>query len=163
MSLSLHTVEFAGGLLKRGFWIYVWRIRSDEESFVYIGRTGDSSSVNAASPFNRIGQHLDLRENSKSNALTRNLRKASIDPVRCRYEFFAVGPIFPEAPDRGQHEPLRDKVAAVEAAVAVELGRSYTVLGKHGSRKPLDPGLLRAVLAALPDELLSPERHEPRG
>lgn len=163
MNLGLHTVEFGGALLQRGYWIYVWRIRYSEEFLVYIGRTGDSSSVNAASPFNRIGQHLDLREGSRSNALTKNLRAAGIDPVKCRYEFFAVGPIFPEARARAEHERLRDKVAAVEAAVARKLGRRYRVLGKHGSRKPLEPAVLQAVMVALPDKLLGADGHEQKG
>jgi hypothetical protein len=157
MALSLHSFQFDGELLRRGFWLYVWRIRCNGKSFVYVGRTGDSSSVNAASPFSRVSRHLELREGARSNALVRNLRDAGVEPSNCRYEFFAVGPIYPEADDRTRHEQMRDEIAAVEAALAQELSGSYKVLGTHGSRKQLDDHLFRSVLTALPEELLRPE------
>ena len=44
--------------LERGFWLYVWVIDGAGDTLHYVGRTGDSSSSNAQSPFNRMGQHL---------------------------------------------------------------------------------------------------------
>lgn len=161
MDLKLHKFCFDGQILKRGFWLYVWRITHDSKIFLYVGRTGDSSSANAASPFSRVSRHLDLREGAKSNTLTRNLRKAGIEPSACNYEFFAIGPIFPEAHDFTLHKETRDRIAAVEAALAKELsGRGYDVLGKHGPRKSRQPKILQCVLAALPSELLEPNVNE---
>jgi len=62
----------AGGILQRGFWLYVWEVTpADKAPLYYVGRTGDSSSTNAQSPFNRMGQHLGFAKNS--NMLRRHL------------------------------------------------------------------------------------------
>ncbi len=55
--LKTHYMKFDGALLERGFWLYVWEITGDSSHHVYVGRTGDSSSPHAQSPFKRIGQH----------------------------------------------------------------------------------------------------------
>lgn len=158
MDLSLYSFQLNGRLLKRGFWLYIWRIHSAERTLLYVGRTGDSSSINAASPFSRVSRHLELREGAKSNTLVRNLRAAGVEPSECRYEFFAVGPLFSEVPDRARHYLLRDKLAALEAALASELSQNYEILGTHSSRKPLDEDLFRSVMRALPEEFQSPNK-----
>ena len=71
--LEVYRMSFNGQVLKRGFWLYVWKISTPRGKCLYVGRTGDSSSPNAASPFNRIGQHLDLRKNAKGNTMTKRL------------------------------------------------------------------------------------------
>jgi hypothetical protein len=69
---STYTVSLGGGFLVRGFWIYVWEVRDPEGSvMLYVGRTGDSSSPNAQSPFNRMGQHLGFAKNSSSGRSAR--------------------------------------------------------------------------------------------
>jgi hypothetical protein len=67
-------LRFEGALLRRGFWLYLWKVHSGARLLVYVGRTGDSSSSFAASPFIRAGRHLDLKEKAKANALVRQLR-----------------------------------------------------------------------------------------
>ena len=57
----MQQVRFEGALLERGFWLYVWRVRQESREVLYVGRTGDSSSRFAASPFSRLSQHLDIR------------------------------------------------------------------------------------------------------
>ena len=53
------TFSFSGSLLQRGFWLYVWQVTTaDGREVLYVGRTGDSSSPHAQSPFNRLSQHL---------------------------------------------------------------------------------------------------------
>lgn len=132
--------------------------QQDGKTLVYVGRTGDSSSSNAASPFSRVSSHLDLQPSARANALVRNLRAAGIEPSECVYQFYGVGPIFPEAVDPSEHILIRDKMAPVEAALADELRkRGHVVLGNHACRRPLDPALLQSVLAVLPEDLLSPE------
>jgi hypothetical protein len=76
---ATHAFAFSGQLLQRGFWLYVWEIQPrDGATIYYVGRTGDSSSQNAQSPFNRMGQHLGF--NVKSNILRRRLKNAGIAP-----------------------------------------------------------------------------------
>ena len=95
---------------------------------LYVGRTGDSSSPNAASPFNRISGHLDLRPNAKSNALAKQLSRADVNPSDCTFEMVAIGPVFPEQSSFESHKPFRDSMAALEAAMANVLSdRGYTV------------------------------------
>lgn len=151
--LALSRLRFDGTLLRRGFWLYVWRIREGERLFVYVGRTGDSASPFAASPFIRAGQHLDLREKARANALVRQLRAQGIDPLDANYDLVALGPLAPEAAERVSHWPLRDKVAALEAALAAELkSRGYDLIGSHGSKKSLDQELFARIIVALKDE-----------
>jgi hypothetical protein len=72
MPLSIDEVRFGGGSLQRGFWLYSWEVTADGHlPMYYVGRIGDSSSTNAQSPFNRMGQHLGFAENS--NMLRRHL------------------------------------------------------------------------------------------
>ncbi len=49
--LNDYSMTFDGALLERGFWLYVWRIIEGTRTVLYVGRTGDSSSPNASSPF----------------------------------------------------------------------------------------------------------------
>ncbi len=141
-------MEFSGKLLKRGFWLYVWDIREDRRHHVHVGRTGDSSSPNASSPFRRIGQHLDLRVTAKGNALLRQLKKAQVNPESCTFEMTAIGPIFEEQETMSEHKPLRDKTAALESALALELKRrGYNVLGTHPRAAEVDPGLYEQLIS----------------
>lgn len=143
-------MEFNGKLLKRGFWLYIWDIKEDRKRHLYVGRTGDSSSPNASSPFRRIGQHLDSRLNAKGNALGRQLESAGIDAQNCTFEMTAIGPIFDEQKTMPEHKPLRDKTAALERALADELKRrGYNVLGSHPKAKEPDPALFEQVIVRL--------------
>ena len=104
-SLEALSIPFDGRVLNRGFWVYVVDVHSPSGRYVYVGRTGDSSSANAASPFSRIGQHLDFRKKAKGNALARNLRSVGVDPRAYRLEMIAVGPLFPEQKNFDDHRP----------------------------------------------------------
>ena len=140
--------KFDGRILERGFWLYVWTVSSPVGDVLYVGRTGDSSSGFASSPFSRLGQHLDLKVGAKANSLLKNLRAAKIDPLLCTFEMFAIGPLFLEQRDLAEHRKRRDKLAALEFALAQHLGENgYRVLGTHGCRKPLDRGLFNKVIA----------------
>jgi hypothetical protein len=121
----------------------VWRITlPNGASKLYVGRTGDSSSPNAQSPINRLGQHLG--SNEKSSALRSNLLNYRITPEDCQaIEFIAHGPILPEVETVDgkrcfiAHKPLRDEVAALEKALADNLRwAGYDVLNTVGSKKP---------------------------
>lgn len=139
-------MKFEGALLRRGFWLYVWEIKGDASHHVYVGRTGDSSSPHAQSPFKRIGQHLDSSPKAKGNALGRQLRNAEVNHEGCTFEMLAIGPIFPEQTSFAEHVPVRNQMAALERAVADDLKElGYAVLGTHPRVGTPDPGLLLEV------------------
>ena len=76
--MRLPHLKFSGAILERGFWLYAWRIENGSREFFYVGRTGDSSSQYAASPFSRLGQHLDIRPNATANMLLRHVRRLKL-------------------------------------------------------------------------------------
>lgn len=145
--MQSYDVEFSGSILCRGFWIYVWHVTTkDGDRLVYVGRTGDTSSPNAQSPFRRVGQHVDPNPKSKSNALAKNLFKSGIDPVTCHFKFTALGPIYDEQENMASHVPVRDKAAALERKTADWLkDRGYVVLGSHPKRCRVDENAWRFV------------------
>ena len=152
--LLAHTISFPGAVLERGFWLYVVEVRGPEASHLYVGRTGDSSSPHAGSPFSRIGQHLDVRANAKGNALGRNLRAAGVDPGACVLQMIAIGPLFPEQADFEAHRPVRDLVGALEAGLAQALRKKgHTVLGKHPPKGSVDEGQLANILGLVEERL----------
>ena len=141
-------ITFPGAITERGFWLYVCKIESPVGELLYVGRTGDSSSARATSPFTRIGLHLGT---NKRQALIRRhlkeLKPRKVEPEDCTsFEIIAYGPISPEAKGWNNHRKARDKVAALEKALAEALDAGkYQVLNKVHSKKPLDPELWKEV------------------
>jgi hypothetical protein len=141
-------MSFEGGVLERGFWLYVWDIRGPSFRCLYVGRTGDSSSANAQSPFARIGQHLNPKPTAKGNALGRQLRESGINTLNCTFEMVAIGPMFPEQETMAKHAAIRDQVAALERALADFLRqRGYDVRGSHPRAVAPDENLIAQVRA----------------
>jgi hypothetical protein len=156
--MNVATIRFSGRLLTRGFWLYVIDIVSERRRALYVGRTGDSSSAHAGSPFARIGQHLDLRPKAKGNALLRNLQQAGFEPSACELRMVAVGPFYPEQSSFSEHKPIRDRMAGLEKAVAEGLrARGFDVLGKHAARHAGDPAQVQQVVGFLAAELVRAE------
>ena len=147
-------------LLKRGFWLYVWIISlRTGPNVYYVGRTGDSSSLKAQSPFSRIGGHLGPNKNA--NALRRHLAKHNIDLDACdQLELVAFGPLFPEADNETEHRVRRDKTAALERDLcdAMRAAR-YRVLNEVVCRIAHDEAKWAAVRDAFADRFpnLQPE------
>jgi hypothetical protein len=131
-------LNFDGELLQRGFWLYVWEIQTpNQTTLYYVGRTGDSSSINAQSPFNRMGQHLGF--NDKSNVLRRHLEGKNFDPETCSFQLIAYGPILKEAKTKDEHRKRRDSIASMEKALADEMTAvGYNVINTVNCRKKLD-------------------------
>ncbi|WJN57384.1 hypothetical protein OH686_01465 [Pseudomonas sp. SO81] len=147
--MKVHRVSFDGGLLERGFWLYVWLLKSGSDKAVYVGRTGDSSSQFAASPFSRLGQHLDVRPSATANMLLRQVHKLGWDPLKCQYELVAFGPIFPEQANLIEHRSKRDIVAPLETELALLFkGQGFNVIGSHGRQINADQNLLEQVKRA---------------
>lgn len=137
--MQLHKLGFSGAILERGFWIYSWRIKCGAREVFYVGRTGDSSSHNAASPFSRLSKHLDMRPKATANMLLRHVKNLGLDPLACTFELLAFGPLFPEQPTVELHQQYRDRVASFETALADFLrctGRE--VVGSHGAKGDVD-------------------------
>jgi hypothetical protein len=145
MKARSHELNFQGELLGRGFWLYVWDITTPEKRHLhYVGRTGDSSSNNAQSPFNRMGQHLG--SNPKNNVLRRKLKSKDIDPERCLFRLVAYGPILPEAASHEGHMKSRDRIAAMEKALAQGLTEAgYEVMNTVHCLADLDVAAFAAV------------------
>jgi hypothetical protein len=59
MSPKLYQFAIPIEVLQRGFWLCVWQINlRDGPAVYYVGRTGDSSSLKAQSPFSRVRTHV---------------------------------------------------------------------------------------------------------
>jgi hypothetical protein len=115
-----YEVALEGGTLRRGFWLYVWEVTTpNEQKLLYVGRTGDISSPKAASPFNRMGQHLGSIK--ASNMLRTHLGKRDMAPEDCNFRFVAHGPILTEAADWDGHVLRRDVVGGLEQKLEQEL------------------------------------------
>ena len=136
-----------GGMLARGFWLYVWRVTAPKGELLYIGRTGDSSSPRATAPYTRMGQHLGFSK--AANSLRRLLAENGITPESCsNFDLISYGPIYPEIGlKEGQdrvtqmdlHKPVRDKVAGLEKKLRDELAAAgYSVLNIVHSKKLYD-------------------------
>lgn len=151
MSAVMHQLAFSGALLRRGFWLYVWEITAaDGRTVLYVGRTGDSGSPNAQSPFNRLGQHLGF--NPLQNMLRKHLEKAGISPEECHFSLFSYGPILPEGDGWDEHRAGLAIIAPLEKALGEELHKAgYDVLNVVKCRKTLDLvhwAVVRAAFAA---------------
>jgi len=148
---ATHRLEFNGGILQRGFWLYIWEITPPSgEAIYYVGRTGDSSSPFAQSPFNRMGQHLGFNKNS--NVLRRRLKLLGIHPEACRFQLVTHGPILEEAGHPTEHLARRNHVAALEKALAEALlAAGYAVVNKVHCRHRLDEEVFFKVKAAFSD------------
>ena len=148
MKTKTHEISISGEVLQRGFWLYIWEVQTPKPKHLYyVGRTGDSSSSNAQSPFNRMGQHLGFQKNS--NVLRRHLEAKNINPQTCSFRLIAHGPIFKEAKNREQHKKRRDNIAAMEKALADEMTDSgYNVINKVNCRMKLDLNKYNPVKAS---------------
>lgn len=144
---ELHEVVFQGEILRRGFWLYVWELMPrDGRSLYYIGRTGDSSSTNAQSPFNRMAQHLGFASNSCM--LRRHLGMHGVRPEECSFRLVALGPLEAEstATTRDEHDQRRNLIAAMEKALADTFAAcGCLVMNRVGCRMPLDARRFKQV------------------
>lgn len=113
---------------------------------LYVGRTGDSSSKYAASPFNRLGQHLDIRPKATANTLLRNIKAEGFNPAQCEFELTSIGPLFPEQETLEEHRKYRDIIAPLEVALAEYLkSKGHKVLGNHPKPRPKDEELFTQI------------------
>lgn len=146
MELDSYEMTFSGEVLQRGFWLYCWKIEFESKNYFYVGRTGDSSSAHASSPFNRIGQHLDFKANAKGNSLARRLKEVGIEPKKSIFNMLALGPFFEEQDNFEKHKPKRDYMATLEVEAATQLmSLGHTVLGVHHKGAPVPVSVINEV------------------
>src|SRR5437016_2611724 len=94
-TLSVSKITFEGATLRRGFWLYIVEITSGNgQAAAYVGRTGDTSSANAASLFARMAGHLNDKKNAKSNSLLKRLVATNFVCHECSYRVIGIGPLF---------------------------------------------------------------------
>jgi hypothetical protein len=152
--MVLHELQFGGSVLRRGFWLYIWEVTPvGGTPLYYVGRTGDSSSTNAQSPFNRMGQHLGFAKNS--NMLRKYLGHHQLEPEACAFRLVALGPLEQESEEvgRAEHDKRRDIVAALEKALAGAMrDAGYRVMNKVSSLKALDRERFNDVLVAFAEK-----------
>jgi hypothetical protein len=147
-----HEVALDGRTLRRGFWLYVWEVTPPNgEKLLYVGRTGDNSSPKAASPFNRMGQHLgSIKAN---NMLRKHLEKRDMAPEECTFRLVAHGPILAEAQDWSGHVPRRDIVGGLEQQLERELRLAgWEVMNKVKGSFELDEQLWEEVRLAFREQ-----------
>jgi hypothetical protein len=157
-SPATHCLTLPGAMLRRGFWLYVWRVEDAEgNEWLYVGRTGDNSSPRASAPYTRMGQHLGTSKNQ--NALRARLKDQGIEAEHCRaFHFVAHGPLYPEVEqadgaDRAtlmaKHVRLRDEVGAYERDLEVALRQAgYRLLNRVNCKWPGDPGRWQEIKQA---------------
>ncbi len=154
MPPETYAIGLEGGVLCRGFWLYVWDVKTpDDEHLLYVGRTGDNSSPNAQSPFNRMGQHLGYVENT--NMVRRYLDEREVDPELCTLRFIAYGPILEEAPNKDMeiHKERRNVVGALEKKLRDDLEAvGYEVMNPINCKWPLDEALYGTARTAFAAE-----------
>ena len=148
MPTSTYKMVLPGAMIQRGFWLYVCKIDTSKGEKLYVGRTGDSSSPNAAAPFARLGQHLQIDGNA--NAILSYLDDVGVSHEDViRLEMIACGPLFYEEKSMEEHKRPRDIVAALEKKLADSLcSVGYNVLNKVNSKAKLDESLWAEVRAA---------------
>jgi hypothetical protein len=161
VTAGTHSLTFGGGILERGFWLYVWEVKvTDGRTLHYVGRTGDSSSRFAQSPYIRMGQHLGTAKTT--SMLRKHLVRHGVTHGDCIYRLVAHGPVLAEAPDLEGHRERRDVVAALEKALAEAMADAgCLVMNTVKCRKPLDAAMFAQVRAAFAAEFprLSKREH----
>lgn len=158
---ATHCLTLPGPMLRRGFWLYVWRVEDAEgDEWLYVGRTGDNSSPHASAPYTRMGQHLGTMKNQ--NALRARLKDKGIEAEDCRaFHLVSHGPLYPEVAkedglDRDAlmtlHRPYRDEVGAYERDLALALrAAGYRVLNTVNCKWSGDPARWLEIRAAFAD------------
>ena len=161
MAAKTHTLTLPAAMLMRGFWVYVWRVEAPEGEYLYVGRTGDTSSPYATSPYQRMGQHLGHRKTQ--NALRQHLERKGIEPEDCHaFCLIAHGPLYPQAQDMEEHKARRDIVAGLEKALADALkAAGYEVLNTIRCRKPVNMEFFEGIRAAFAAHFPALERCVP--
>jgi len=148
MKAKTHELKFHGGLMNRGFWLYVWEVSPARgRKLYYVGRTGDSSSVHAGSPYSRMVGHLGKKKNA--NMLLTHLGHERVDPKECGLRLIAHGPILAETQNKVHHLSRRDRVHGMEKALESLMKKAgYQVMNTVQRRGEVEPRVYEVVRRA---------------
>jgi hypothetical protein len=135
MTGEIHHLPVPPPILKKNFWLYVWRVGVPSGGFLhYVGMTGDTGSARAQSAANRVAAHLGF---GIANALREYLlREKQIHLEDCRsLDFFGSGPVYPD-PAPADYPAVRGKVAALEKHLWIRMEASgYEMLNPRPQTK----------------------------
>lgn len=155
---EVQSFEISGKLIRNGFWLYVLEFifadeRGNDDSFLYVGRTGDNSTSNARPPINRFSIHMSSNKNSKLNEVIAKYNRSREDCSKVKLH--SVGPIYPESSGEFEvHKIPRNKTSAMEKQLSVDLKNAgYNVLNIVHSKQKLPPewtGVRAAFLKNFP-------------
>jgi hypothetical protein len=137
--MDLFKVKFSGKTLERGFWIYVVQITNPNgQKYFYVGMTGDSSSLNAASLFVRIGRHLDTKEKAKGNTLFKSIREEKqLWPFLYKLDFEIIG-FYLQGEIRENYGRIRSEISHLEDKLHKDLEKEgYKILGSKWEKNPI--------------------------
>lgn len=95
----LCTMSFDGAMLRRGFWLYVWEITSEDGLTVYyLGTTAGKYSRVAKSAHTTAA--FQLGRGTNNDALRRHLERVGVGAETSHFRFHAYGPRFSASPLR---------------------------------------------------------------
>jgi hypothetical protein len=94
---ALHCLSVPTPILKRGFWLYVWRVGLPVVGCShFVGMTGDTGAARAQSAANHVAAHLGF--SLFASALRKSMQRKQHSRLEdCRsLDFFAFGPVYPD-------------------------------------------------------------------
>jgi hypothetical protein len=122
--METYEIKFESGILNRGFWIYIIQIADLTKNikYYYVGMTGDTGSINAASLFVRLGRHLDKKENARGNTLWRAIKREGIDNNKLS---FCVKGFYLRKEEKQEeiHKKIRREISFIEDKLHKDLER----------------------------------------
>ena len=119
MTLQTCEVRFDGGILRRGFWLYVWEITPPQGRVSVLRGTYRDARPPTRNRHSTGWASISGFTNN-GNMLRQHLLKQQVEPERCRFRLIALGPLEAEskASVRHEHDQRRDVMAAMEKALA---------------------------------------------
>jgi hypothetical protein len=113
MTAEMYHLSVPPPILKRNFWLYVWRVALPSGGCAhYVGMTGDTGSARTQSAANRVAAHLGFGIASALRKYVKEKKRTDLEDCRS-LDFFAFGPVYPE-PAQPDYRTTRGKVAALE-------------------------------------------------
>lgn len=137
---------------KPGYYVYIVRAHRDEQTFYYVGMTGDRKHLVARSPFYRMGGHFTLSESSTQNQIIKGLKTIAkvVDVVSelqsWNFKYYAyLVEDFNKDVSAEEHKRKREIAEYTEASLIDLLrGHKYTLFNKDVRLKTDDSAKKRA-------------------
>jgi hypothetical protein len=158
-SPALTSLAVPTPILRRGFSLYVLEFMIADETWHYVGRTGDNGHLNASDPFSRLAMHVRTGPGQgKVQNFNKLPHRKSLDPLLVweaqSYNFHSYGPIFEEETEddgqrRDRHLAKRLKIAPLENHLNRRMrSAGYSVLNKAGRDHDYDKDVWKGIYEA---------------